>query len=77
MHARIPTSAVRERGRYAALVRSRAPSDPELLDAHRRMREEALIAAIQRALKSAPLVTTEVRNRILNVIADHNRASAA
>lgn len=59
-----PTSARRERGRYAALLRSRPADDPELIDAHRCMREEALVAAIGRALKGAPPLTAELRARI-------------
>lgn len=71
MHTPISTTAIRERGRYAALFRSRDSDDPELLEAHRRMREEALIAAIQRALKNGPAVTGDVQDRIVGLLSDH------
>jgi hypothetical protein len=62
--ASTPNCALRARGRYAALLRSRAADDPELLEAQRCLREEALIAAIGRALKKAPPLTLELRARI-------------
>jgi hypothetical protein len=60
----IPTTARRERGRYAALLRSRSADDPDLLEARRRMREEAVVNAIERTLRSSPPLTTELRARI-------------
>ena len=70
MSAPVPTTARRERGRYAALLRSRACDDPDLLQAHRRMREEALVNAIGRALKNSPPLTTDLRARIEALLAD-------
>ena len=67
-----PTTARRERGRYAALVRSRSADDPELVEAHRRMREEALVGAIQRALMKAPPISQQFRRRLIALIPDKN-----
>lgn len=64
MSTPVPTTASRERGRYAALLRSRAADDPELLEARRRMREEAFVAAVRRALAKAPPITPTLRARI-------------
>lgn len=75
MSAHTPTSARRERGRYAALRRSRAADDPELLEARRCMREAALVAAIERALKNSPPLTAELRARIDALLADQQEAT--
>jgi hypothetical protein len=65
------TTAPSERGRYAAFRRSRPADDPDLLEARRRMREEALVAAVMRALnKSSVVVTAELRARIDTLLAD-------
>ena len=52
------------RARFAVLTRYRDPGDPELIDAHRRMREAALIAAIGRALDNSLPLTAELQARI-------------
>ncbi len=70
MSAPVSNTARRERGRYAALLRSRTADDPDLLKARRRMREEALVNAIERALKNSPPLTTELRARIETLLAD-------
>ncbi len=54
-----------ERGRVASLTRSRRDDDPDLVVARRRMREHALIAAIERALHDAPEMTQALRSRVL------------
>jgi hypothetical protein len=64
MSDRESTTACRERGRYAALLRSRAPNDPDLIEARRLMREEALVNAIARALRNSPPLNAELRARI-------------
>ncbi|WP_208862488.1 hypothetical protein [Mycolicibacterium conceptionense] len=56
------------RARVAALTRSRTPDDPALLDARAKMREEALVNAIERALAKAPPLTHEVRSRIVGLL---------
>lgn len=66
----LPTTACRERGRYAALLRSRASDDPDLLTAQRLMREEALINAIARALRNSPPLNIELRGRIEALLLD-------
>ncbi len=71
----VPTTARRERGRYAALLRSRAADDPDLLEARRLMRQEALVNAIERALKNSPPLTTELRARI-DVLLAHRQVVA-
>lgn len=63
-----PTSARRERARYAALKRHRDANDPDLIPAHLRMREEATIAAFERALRIAPPITGPLHKRIINLI---------
>lgn len=70
LSAPIPTTARRERGRYAALLRSRASDDPDLLQARRLMREEALVNAIARALRNSAPINTELRARINALLAD-------
>jgi hypothetical protein len=64
MPDRVSTTAGSERGRYAALMRSRASDDPDLIEARRLMREEALVNAIARALRNPPPITAELRARI-------------
>jgi hypothetical protein len=64
-----PTTAYAERARYASLRRSRQPDDPDLLRAHHRMREETTVNLIKRALKDGPLITAELRQRIVALVA--------
>jgi hypothetical protein len=75
LSAQCPTTLFRERGRYAALTRSRPADDPELLEAQRCMREEALLAAIKRALKNAPPLTGQMRDRIIALFVDRQGAA--
>ena len=56
------------RARFAVLTRYRSPDHPELIDAHRRMREAALLAAISRALEFAPPLTAELQARISGLL---------
>lgn len=56
------------RARYAALTRSRAGDDPELVDAQRLMQEERLVKAIEDALDKAPPMTSQVRQRIVGLL---------
>lgn len=44
---------------------SRQPNDPELLAARALMAEESLVDAIAKALKKAPPMTPQVRERVL------------
>jgi hypothetical protein len=43
-----------ERGRVAALTRSREPDDPELVEARRNMRAERLAVYIQKCVEQSP-----------------------
>ncbi|MCU1697341.1 MAG: PhiRv1 phage protein [Mycobacterium sp.] len=58
------------RGRLGALTRFRDATDPELALARVQMGEEKFVAAVERALKSAPPVTPEVRDRVRDLLAD-------
>ena len=75
MSAHSPNGARRERGRYAALRRSRADDDPELMETHRRIREAALVAAIERSLKNSSPLTAELYARIVALLADQQEAT--
>ncbi len=57
-----------QRGRAAILTRYRDPADPELLDARQRMREEAFLEAIERALAKAPPLDRHVLQRALALL---------
>lgn len=52
----------------AALSRHRAPDDPDLVAARAKLREERLVAAIEKALAKAPPLTPEVRSRIVGLL---------
>lgn len=52
------------RGRVAALSRSRTDDDPDLLDARRCLRAEALADHIKRTVDAAPPLTVEQRDRL-------------
>jgi hypothetical protein len=64
----VSSIAQRARSRYASLRRSRPADDPELLEARRRMREEALVGAIDRALKNGPQITPALHARIVGML---------
>lgn len=52
------------RGRVAALTRSRAIDDPELVDAKLKLREIRLAEYIQQTVEAAPPLTVEQRSRL-------------
>jgi hypothetical protein len=56
------------RARVAVLARYRDPDDPELVTERQRLAEAKLIAAVERALAAAPLLTPEVRTRIVGLL---------
>ena len=62
------TNFRRERALVAVLTRHRRPTDPELLDARRRMGEESLVVAVSNAVAKAPPITPELRLRVLNLL---------
>lgn len=53
-----------ERARIASLSRSRAPDDPDLLDARRKLKTERLADAIRETVDAAPALTAEQRDRL-------------
>jgi hypothetical protein len=67
----VPNNFRIQRGRAAVLTRFRDPADPELLDARRRMREEAFLEAIAKALAKAPPLKADLRQRAIDLLAVH------
>ena len=64
-----------QRGRAAVLTRFRDPADPELLDARRRMCEEAFLEAITKAMAKAPGLNADLRQRAIALLSiDGERA---
>jgi hypothetical protein len=53
-----------ERARLAALTRSRAADDPQLVEARRNLRAERLAEHVRRVVSEAPPLTEEQRARI-------------
>ena len=52
------------RAKVAALSRDRSPEDPDLLAAHRDLREARLEAYIRRTVDAAPPLSDEQRDRL-------------
>lgn len=57
-------SVLQERARVAALTRSRADDDPDLISARRNLKAERLAAYISKTVAAAPLLTVEQRDRL-------------
>lgn len=53
-----------ERGRVAALTRSRAVDDPDLIEARRNLKAERLADYITRTVETAPPLSESQRERI-------------
>ena len=53
-----------DRARVAALSRSRASDDPELIEARRSLKTERLAAYIERTVADAPPLTSAQRDRL-------------
>lgn len=64
----MPTTFNTERARVAILTRHRPAGHPELICARQRMAEERLIVAVERALEAAPPLSSEVRDRLINLL---------
>lgn len=62
------STVTHERARIAALSRSRAKDDPELLDARRRLRAACLAEHITRAVDAAPPLTSEQRDQLARLL---------
>jgi hypothetical protein len=56
------------RARLANMSRYRDHNDPEIADVRRRLAEETLVAAVERAVSEAPPLTPEVRTRIIGLL---------
>lgn len=57
------------RGQVAALSRSRAADDPELLTARRELKAARLAEHVERTLAAAPPLTAEQRARVARLLA--------
>ena len=64
-----------ERGRVAALTRSRSADDPDLVAARRRLLEARTVAYLERVLAQAPPLTDEQRTRLAELLAPVRRAA--
>lgn len=64
----MPSNFHYQRGRAAALARYRDPADPELLDARRRMHEEAFLEALGKAAAKVPALSVELRQRAIRFL---------
>jgi hypothetical protein len=58
-----------ERGRVAALSRSRTADDPDLIAARQRLIEGRTAAYIEKVLAQAPTLTDEQRTRLAELLA--------
>jgi hypothetical protein len=56
------------RARVAALTRYRDSTDPELVEARTRLREEAFLAAVVRAVAIAPPMKPAIRDRVISLL---------
>lgn len=63
-----------ERGRIAALTRSRPADDPELIEARRHFRATRLADHIAKALADAPPLTQEQRESIARLLVNQPRS---
>ncbi|WP_125078305.1 hypothetical protein [Mycobacterium sp. P7213] len=64
-----------ERARVAVLSRYRDPSDPELIAARTRMREEVLVDAVAKALTNAMPLNSALLNRIMGLLASSEESA--
>ncbi len=60
--------AKHERARVAALTRSRAPHDPDLIDARRSLAAANLEKYVEKVIAAAPPLTAEQRERIADLL---------
>lgn len=65
----MPTNDVNSRrAQLAALHRWKSSRDPALREARLALQEETFVAAIQRALRTAPPITPKLRARVLTLL---------
>ena len=55
-------------------TQSRSADDPVLIDARRRMEEESFLIAVSRAIDKAPPITSELRQRVIDLMAVTTKA---
>jgi len=61
-------SIFHERGRVAALSRSRSADDSELVDAKRSLAEKKIAAYVEKVLAQAPPLTDEQRTKLADLL---------
>jgi hypothetical protein len=61
----------RERAKVGSLSRSRPSDDPELLTARSLMAEESLVDAVAKALRKAPPLAPQARERVIALLDAH------
>jgi hypothetical protein len=69
------SSKLSQRGRVAALSRSRPPDDPELLEAKGNLKAQSLEEHVRRVVAEAPPLTDEQRDRIASLLRTGGGAS--
>jgi len=57
-----------ERARVASLSRSRTPSDPDLVEARRRLRAERLADHVRRVVAEAPPLSEEQLDKVARLL---------
>ena len=62
------TPYTKARAHYASLRAKKPATDPEVVSARQRMQEEAIVAAIGKAMAKAPPLTDELRARIIAML---------
>jgi hypothetical protein len=61
----------RYRGAVGSLTRSRPADDPELVEARPAMAEETLVDAVAKALRKAPALAPQARQRVIALLDAH------
>lgn len=69
------TEARVHRARVAALSRHREASDCDLIEARLRLKEEAFLAAIRRAVAIAPPMTPTIQQRVTALVTNSETAT--
>lgn len=64
----MPATIKSTRGRVAALTRSRADDDPELVEARRTLAADVLAKYVASVIAKAPPLTAEQRDRIAAIL---------
>ncbi|MBY0288624.1 MAG: hypothetical protein K2X52_15980 [Mycobacteriaceae bacterium] len=64
----VSTTARAQCARVAALTRYRVDTDPELVEARMRLREQAFLAAVKRAAAIAPPMDSPIREQAFAIL---------